>query len=294
MRGNLIAITGANGEIGRRVSARIAERGQAHRLLVRNPAGAPRHPAAEVKTFAGYGDRESMGAALDGVSTLLLVSGHESEGRVAEHLTALDAAADAGVAHIVYLSFLGASPYATFTLARDHHVTEEAIRERGFAFTFLRDSLYLDVLPAMVGTDGSLRGPAGDGRLAGVARDDVADAAAAALLDPGHVGQTYDLVGPEALTLAEIAGVISAASGRRIGFIDETIAEAYASRAGYGASGFLVDAWVSTYLAVKAGEFDVQSGAVRRLTGRDPIGLRTVLERMPGCLGHLGVPAPAG
>ena len=104
--------------------------------------------------------------------------------RVGQHRTFVDAAADAGVEHLVYISFLGAAPDATFTLARDHWATEEHIRARGLPATFLRDTLYADFFPMMTGADGVIRGPAGDGRVAAVAQDDIADAAVAVLRDP--------------------------------------------------------------------------------------------------------------
>ena len=75
----------------------------------------------------------------------------------------------------------GLSPAATFTFARDHWHTEEHIRETGVDFTFLRDNLYLDFVPGFVGEDGVIRGPAGDGSVAAVARDDVAEVAASVL-----------------------------------------------------------------------------------------------------------------
>ena len=73
-----------------------------------------------------------------------------------------------------------------FTLARDHWATEQHIRGSGLPFTFLRDNLYADFLPFMVGDDGVIRGPAGDGRAALVAQDDIADAAVAVLRDAGR------------------------------------------------------------------------------------------------------------
>jgi uncharacterized protein YbjT (DUF2867 family) len=111
---------------------------------------------------AGYGDRDAAAAALHGVDVLFMVSASESADRREQHRTFVDAAAAAGVRHVVYTSFLGAAPDATFTLARDHWATEEHLRASGMAFTFLRDSLYLDFLPALAGPDGVIRGPAGD------------------------------------------------------------------------------------------------------------------------------------
>src|SRR4051812_33083238 len=149
----MIAITGATGQVGRRVAALV----DAPRLIVRDAARAP--AGFEVGVIAGYGDFEGMRAALDGVSTLFLIPAAEAPDRVAQHLTAVDAAAAAGVSWIVYLSFLGAAPDATFTLARDHWATEEHIRGCGVGWTFLRMNLYMDFIPAMVGEDGVIRGP---------------------------------------------------------------------------------------------------------------------------------------
>ncbi len=74
------------------------------------------------------------------------------------------------------------------------------------------------------------------------------------LLDPAsHAGATYDLTGPEALTFAEMAETITEVTGREVRFHDETLEEAYASRAVYGAPDWQVDAWVSTYTAVRGG-----------------------------------------
>jgi NAD(P)H dehydrogenase (quinone) len=262
-----IAVTGATGRLGGRVAARLAAAGVAQRLLVRDPARAPQLPGAST-AVASYADGEDVRRALDGVATVLMVSAAEAPDRVDQHRTFVDAAAAAGVEHLVYVSFTGAAPDATFTLARDHWATEQHVRDRGVAATFLRDALYSDFFPAMVGEDGVIRGPAGDGRVAAVAQDDVADVAAAVLQAPDrHAGATYDLTGPEALTLTEVAATLTAVTGRRVTYHPETVEEAYASRAGYGAPAWQVDAWVSTYTAIAAGEMARVSTAVADLTG---------------------------
>jgi NAD(P)H dehydrogenase (quinone) len=284
--GASLAVTAASGQLGGRVARRLAAAGVAQRLVVRDPARAPRLPGAEV-VAAAYEDGEAMRRALDGVATLLLVSASEQEGRVRVHTSAVDAAVAAGVGRIVYVSFLAAAEDATFTFARDHWHTEQHVRAAGVRHTFLRDSLYLDYVPLFAGGDGVIRGPAGDGRVAGVARDDVADVAVAVLLGEGHDGRTYDLTGPEAFTLAEAAEELSRASGRAVSYHAETVEEAYASRASFGAPGWVVDGWVSTYLAIAAGELDVTSDAVARLAGHPPVGLAAWLRGNPDGWRHL-------
>jgi len=141
-----------------------------------------------------------MRTTCTGVTTLLLVSAREAADRPEQHKIAVDAAVDAGVERIVYLSFIGAARDATFTFARDHFHTEQHIRASGVAWTFSRQNLYMDLLPLIAGQDGVIRGPAGDGRVAPVLRDDVADALRAIVTEAGHEGMTYALTGPDART----------------------------------------------------------------------------------------------
>jgi NAD(P)H dehydrogenase (quinone) len=262
-----IAVTGATGVLGRYVAQGLADRGVAQRLLARSPERAPSLPHSTVRAFS-YGDVSAAREALSGTNVLFMVSASESPDRLDHHRAFVDAAAEAGVGHIVYTSFFGAAPDATFTLARDHDVTEKYILGSGITHTFLRDNLYLDFLGALVGDDGVIRGPAGNGRLAAVARIDIARVATEVLSDPAaHAGKTYDLTGREARTLAEFAEILSRHQGRPITFHDETLDEAYQSRAKWGADPWQNDAWVSTYTAIKTGEMARISTSVEDITG---------------------------
>jgi uncharacterized protein YbjT (DUF2867 family) len=272
-----LGITGATGRLGGRVSRLMAAAGVEQRLVVRTPAKAPVLPGATVAQ-ASYDDQDAVRRALEGLDTVLMVSAGENERRVDEHRAFVDAADAAGVQHLVYISFYGASADATFTLARDHHLTEQHIEQSGLAWTFLRDNLYADFLPMMCGDDGVMRGPAGDGRVAVVAQDDVASAVTAVLLAAAaHEGRTYSLTGPEAFTMAEATATMTRVLGRRYEFLDETVEEAYASRAVYGAPGWQLDAWVSTYTAIASGELAEVTQDVQRLTGHPPRSLADLL-----------------
>ena len=290
----LIAVTGATGGLGGRVARRLAGRGVAQRLVVRDAARAPELDRAEVAE-ATYGDGEAMRRALDGVATLLMVSASEDRERVKLHTTAVEAAVAAGVGRVVYTSFFGAAPDCTFTFGRDHWHTEEALKASGVRWTFLRDNLYIDFLPLMAGADGVIRGPGGNGRAAVVARDDIADAGVAVLLDDTgrHDGRGYDMTGLEALTLAEVAEQLSRVAGRPITYQEETLEEAYASRASYGAPDWEVDGWVSTYTAIANGDLERVSGDLEALAGHPPIRLAGFLRDHPDSYRHLaGPPGP--
>jgi NAD(P)H dehydrogenase (quinone) len=290
----IIAVTGATGGLGGRVARRLAEQGLRQRLVVRDPARAPALAGAEVAT-GSYDDREGLRRAFAGARTLFMVSASEDPDRMRLHTNVVEAARDAGVGRVVYTSFFGAAPDCTFTFGRDHWHTEELIRASGLRHTFLRDNLYVDFLPLMVGADGVIRGPAGDGRVAAVARDDIADVAAAVLGDAGdgHDGRTYDMTGPEAFTLAAAAEELSRVAGRTITYHAETLEEAYASRAHYGAPDWEVAGWVTTYAAIANGDLEAVSGDVAAAAGHPPMSLAEFVRRNPDSLPLRGAEPPA-
>ncbi|HSL36790.1 MAG TPA: SDR family oxidoreductase [Arthrobacter sp.] len=272
-----LAVTGSTGHLGGLVARQLAGAGSPQRLLVRDLSRAPELEDA-VPAVASYADPVLAKTALEGVTTLFMVSAAEAEDRLQQHCSFVDAAAAAGVQHIVYTSFFGAAADCTFTLGRDHFATEERIRASGMDYTFLRDNFYLDFLPLLAREDGVIRGPAGDGVMAAVARADIARSAVTVLRDPAlHIGRTYDLTGPEDLSLARAAELLTAGTGRTVPFHNETLEEAYASRASYGAPRWQADAWVSTYTAIAAGELAGPTSAVHELTGREPLGLAQFL-----------------
>jgi uncharacterized protein YbjT (DUF2867 family) len=272
-----IAVTGVTGAVGGRVAHRLAERGTAQRLVARDPSRVPALSGAQV-VQAAYHDGEAMRRALDGVRTMFFVSGSEDRDRLDQHRTAVDAAVAAGVERVVYTSFLGAAPDATFTFARDHHHTEEYLKAAGLPTVSLRNSIYTDLLPMWV-SDGLIAGPAGDGRLAPVTRDDIADVAVAALLDDRYDGTTFDVTGPELLSMADFAALLTAVLDEQVRYHAETLEEAYASRASYGAPEWEVAGWVTTYAAIAAGELEVVADTVERLAGHPPVSPREHLRR---------------
>ena len=314
----MLAVTGATGRIGGRVAALLAAQGSAQRLIVRDPSKVPALPGAEIRQVSSYGDPAAMGKALSGVDTLFLVSAREIMGvimqsydrnvpipyydRLHEHICAVSAAAAVGVRHIIYLSFLNAQPDATFFAAREHYRTEEFIRSTGIAFTFMRQGLYMDNVPAHVMSDDIMRAPAGQGKVAWISRDDIAQAVAAVMTSTGHEGQTYDISGGEALTMAETADCMSAVLGRKITYLAQTPHEARAGRnmsrmidlelarrekTGNGLTETELEGWISHYVEVATGEAGTVSDAVLRLTGRPAETVAEYLQKHPESYRHL-------
>lgn len=277
-----------SGHIGRRVAELLAAAGRTTRLFVRTDAErAPKLPHSKI-VVGDYADSASLNRAFSGVASALVVSVYAKPGeRALLHKNAFDAAARAGLKHLVYTSFQGAAADSKFLYSRDHHESEQYLRASGVPYTLLRDSLYMDVAPGFFDEHGVLRGPAGNGAVAWISREDVARAAVAVLLQPGEPGAAYDLTGPEALTLDETAQRFSVLCGRELRYEDESIEDARRWRSQTGAPAWEVDVWTGTYLAIKAGELGKISNTVEQLTARKPYRLEEYFHERPQLLGQL-------
>ncbi|EFQ56214.1 SDR family oxidoreductase [Streptococcus downei] len=274
----LIALTGVTGHLGGQVAKLLERKNLNLRYLARRPEKAPK--VAGVPVFQSAYDRsQETLEALSGVDVLLMVSASESLNRLAEHRAFIDSAKEAGVKHIVYASFYNASLQATFTYSRTHAATENYIKERGFTYTFIRDNFYLDFFLELGQVYGEIKGPAGDGKVSAVARQDVAQVLAKILEHPSDwVNQTLDMTGPEDLTMTQVTGILSQGLGKTVSYIPETVEEAYQSRKAWPAEDWEYDGWVSTYTAIAGGEQAGLSKDVQRVLGREPISLADLIK----------------
>jgi NAD(P)H dehydrogenase (quinone) len=267
----VIATTGASGKLGGKIAQRLAAAGAEQLLVGRDLARLPDLPAAGRRGPAEYADFAAMRAALAGADTLLLVSANLSGRRLEEHSAAIAAALAVGVQRVVYVSLLGAAPRATYVNARDHWQTEQYLAGTDVRYTVLRPAFYAAMLPRFADERGVIRGPAAGGRVSAVARDDIADVAAAILLDETdpspHDGQVYEVTGPEAVTLDQAAAELTRAVGRTYSYQDETAAQSRAWRHDLGDTAIEVENRVSWFLAIAAGEAAAVTDVVADLTG---------------------------
>ncbi|MBB6099671.1 NAD(P)H dehydrogenase (quinone) [Deinobacterium chartae] len=270
----MIAITGATGHLGRLTLEALLRRGvpaQEIVALARDP-----HKAADLaeRGFtvrqADYHRPETLAAALQGVSKLLLISSSDLQDRVGQHRNVLEAARSAGVKLIAYTSLLKADTTPVL-LAADHRATEELIRASGIPFVFLRNGWYIENytgnLEQTLG-QGGLLGAAGEGRFTPATRADYAEAAAAVLADEGHENAVYELGGDAAMTLGELAAELSRQSGRPVTYTNLSVDEYIRTLVGFGLPEGAAAVYADADAGIERGDLATDSGDLRRLIGR--------------------------
>jgi len=267
-----IAVTGATGQLGHLALDALLDRGVDAGGIValgRDTARLEDLSARGVQVRrADYDDPATLGPALEGVDTLLLVSGSEIGKRLPQHTAVIEAARAAGVGLLVYTSAPNADT-AAYTIAQEHRATEQVLADSGLPHMVLRNGWYLENYLGQLPTylEHGIVGAAGEGRIAAATRADLAEAAAVVLTTDGHAGQVIDLGGP-AFTMAELAAEVSAASGREVTYTDLPEAQLVEVLVGAGLPG--------PYAAVLA---DADADAARGALDLDPSWLEKLLGR---------------
>jgi NAD(P)H dehydrogenase (quinone) len=269
-----IVVTGATGHLGRLVVESLLERGIPAAQIV-----AAGRNTDKIQDLADRGVTvkqidftrpETLTEAFAGADKVLLVSSSEVGKRAAQHRNAIAAAREAGVSLLAYTSIAKADT-TQMLLAAEHRETEEAIRESGVPFTFLRNGWYLENYTEQLPTTlehGAILGSAGNGRVSAATRADYAAAAAAVLTGEGHAGQVYELGGDEAFTLPELAAEITRQSGTEVAYRDLPVDEYTQVLVSVGLPEQAATVFADSDKGVDRGELFVDSGDLSRLSGR--------------------------
>ena len=282
----MINVFSATGQLGRKVMQALLDGDAAPEDLIastRSPGKASDLAERGVAVRrADYDEPDTLREAFRGTDILLLIpTSVPVEPRILQHANALEAAREADVRRVAFASFAAAEPTSEFLVAPFMLYAESKLRLSGMEWTILRNGMYLDPVadwaPALVEM-GRLPYPVAEGRVAYIARDDLARSLAAACLNTGHAGKLYELTGPEALSMPELAQALSEATGQSITY-DHVTEEAFAEicRAD-GVPEPMVEVLVSMYRAVDNGEFERVTGDVEELTGRPAQTVQTYLN----------------
>ena len=294
-----ILITGASGHYGRAATDRLIAMGRAADLILmsRTPEKlADRTAQGCTVRYGDFDKPESLLSAAEGAERMLLISGTRVGARVAQHKSAIDAAATAGVRHIVYTSFIGIDdPANPAEVRHDHIETERLIRASGCGWTMLRDAHYADAMIVMAGpgvmASRQWVSNAGDGREAMVWRDDCVACAVAVLNSNGHEGQIYNITGPDLQSFAEVTAIMAEVTGVPLAYVPVDDAAQYAMFDAMGIPRRPVDnlevggiPWNSDDMvtfgaAIREGFLEICTDDVARLTGTPARSVRQMVEQ---------------
>ncbi len=226
-------VTGCDGKLGGRIAENMIQNEAPENLIFTCPF--PEYLPEEKKGLwaklgidvraANYDKPEQMVNAFQGAERIVIVSGVLiGEKRVKQHKNVINSAIKAGIKHITYISFLGASDprYAHVYVTPDHTATEAYLNEvcppAGIEFNIMRNNLYMEnylttsVMLALI-SGNKWYTTASEGKATYIAKDDCALAATALLLGAGEKNKAYNITGAESISQREICHIVSEASG---------------------------------------------------------------------------------
>jgi NAD(P)H dehydrogenase (quinone) len=278
-----IGVSGASGKLGGSVVAELIARGGGHDLVAISRS--PESITGTVEARLGdYDQPSSLAKAYAGLDRLLIIPSADLRPGVrgGQLRNAIDAALEAGVAHIFLVSVAGTRQETGRSLTAAFWTGEQHLIKTAPRWTILRMSYYAESMADEIRMSlgqGVLAG-LGDERVSYVSRDDLAAAAAGALLGHDHEGAIYTATGPAAVTGPERAAIVSELLGKPIGFavISEEQLRAGLSQAGL--PDLVIEAVVEIKRGFVSGQFDIVTGDVQRLSGRAPKSLRDIFAQL--------------
>lgn len=282
---NSLLVTGAAGQLGRRVVELLLE-AKAGRVIAgtRNPDKCDdlARRGAVVRPV-DFDEPGTLSDAIAGVDRVLLISTDSMEigRRGQQHVRAIRVLADAGIQHVVYTSLSRAEENSPVLIAGDHIATEKSLAESGLGHTILRNNLYTDLLmmslPRAVAM-GKLFAAAGTGGAAYVTREDCARAAAAALSAAFEGKRTLEITGPSVVTYADLAGLATELSGKRVEYVPMDPDALTGALVGQGMPEAVAKLWVSFDAGMERGFFGPVTTAFQQLTTKRPDSVAEFLD----------------
>jgi uncharacterized protein YbjT (DUF2867 family) len=279
----MILITGATGKVGKELVLDLSARRSAFKVMVRSKEAAKDFEAKGIKAVQGDFERpETHAGALASVQTVFLLTTPRPDA-VAIERKFLAACKAKGVQHVVRLSAMGANPWASSALIRNHGKCEALLEESGLPWTILRPTIFMQNLAPYIGPtvaqESTLYAPAGNAAMPWVDTRDIAAVAGTVLTSKGHEDLVYEITGPEALTYTQVAECLSSQLGRQISYVNVPDGAAQHSMVGMGMSPWLAEGMITLYHMFRAnGPTALALQTVERITGRAPRTLAAYLK----------------
>ncbi|NLP03908.1 MAG: SDR family oxidoreductase [Fibrobacter sp.] len=268
-----ILISGATGSVGRVLIRNLVRSGKDVR------AGVHKEDKSDLVKMTGvelakleYEDFATIDRALQEIETLFLVTPYARE-QVEYAKRMIDHASLFGVSHIVYLSIMGADQVPGTQFSRWHRRVEKYLEASSVAFTVLRSNIYMQNFLRFIQPSGGLIYIPMNG--AKVSYIDVRDVAAVAsevvLAGKEHFGNTYELTGPFALSMDDVADILTEAVGSHIGYINIPQETARHIMESLGTPGWLVEGMLELYAMQRSGINERVTALVEEITSKKPI-----------------------
>ena len=267
----MILITGASGNVGKEVLKQVAATGAKVRAAFQTVTKAAAAPSGVEITTMDYNKPETLQAALMGIERVFLVA-PPTPNLPALERKAIDEIKQSGVRHVVKLSAMGGRD-AIFP--RQHADSEDYIKSSGVPYTLLRPNGFMQNFVtyngATINTQNAFYGSQGVGEVSHIDLRDIAAVTVKTLTENGHEGKAYTLTGPEALSNARVAEILSEDTGREIRYVDLPAEQFKQALLGAGLPEWSANALVDLQQFYRRGSASAVTRDVEHLLGRKPI-----------------------
>lgn len=275
----MILVTGATGHLGGAAAEQLLKHLAPNEfaVLARDEKKAKPLSDKGVKVRIGdFDDQDSLEKALEGVSKVLLIPTIMPH-RLEQNKRVADTAVKNGVEHIVYAGISHKNIDESVVEGLDDHFkTEDYIRKIGLTYTFLRNNLYMDIIPFYAGENVFETGfylPAGNGKVPFALRREMGEAAANVLLQHGHENKTYDIAGNALYSYQDVADALAKASGKQVTYTAAETAIFSQQLKEAGVTDFINSVVTGFNVDIRNGQFEIITNDLKRLLGREPANL---------------------
>jgi len=282
----MVLVTGANGHLGSSTINYLLENNPNADIagLVRSEEKGTKLKEKGVEVRIGdYSDYDTIGEAMEGIDTLLLISSSTVEGRVEQHKNVVDAAIREGINHLFYTSIVQADDLLS-PLSPSHYETEKLIQDSGIPYTIFRNTFYTDFLPMYWENaleSGEWYYPSDGKKLNFALRDEMGEALANSLADPAqHWNEIYEITSTNSYTLSDIADTLEEATGKEINYHDIPVDAFKEQLEEAGLPDDIVNLSVSVAETFVNGGLDYTSDVLQKLLGRTPTDTKAFIRKV--------------